>query len=396
MFKSENSMNAERIIEITPETKVKSVSDGGLRFIIENNFESAIVFEAKSEDEVMEWILSIKSAIIHDKTTTMDSFEIKSVLGRGFYGKVMLCMKKGTDQLFAIKTIHKSSLIKTRKVHSVFCERNILIKAKHPFIVSLSFAFQSSTKFYLGLEFVPGGELFRYLKQKKALSIDEARLYIAEIGLALEYLHSIGVIYRDLKPENVLLDCNGHIKLTDFGLAKEMINQSTTSTFCGTQEYMAPEMVLHEDYSYSVDWWALGILTYELLFSRTPFADDTNPKVLKNIIESCPLFPENTPPAIIDFIELLLKKNPQRRPCLSDLKSHPFWGGLDFQVVLNKGLTPKYIPTINALNDNFDPEFTNEAPADSIATPTDQSHVFTGFSFAESENTNLPPIPKLI
>jgi serine/threonine protein kinase len=199
----------------------------------------------------------------------MDEFDSISVIGRGNYGKVMLCQSKFTRERFAIKTVRKAVLLKSQKVHTVIRERQILEQVTSPFIVRLCFAFQTPSKFYLGLEYVPGGDLFHRLTDRtNPITPADARLYIAEIALALDYVHEAGVLYRDLKPENVLVCRDGHLKLTDFGLAKQMNAEEETATFCGTPEYVAPEMIRKENYSYAIDWWALGVLAFELVFRR--------------------------------------------------------------------------------------------------------------------------------
>ena len=403
IFKSKESDTVERKVSINPETTAKPVPGPGFKFSLQNPGEQNYLFGCENEDLQMEWLLAIKSATIKDNTTTMDSFNIISVLGRGFYGKVMLVQKKGTNQLFAIKTLHKSRLVKARKVHTVFCERNIMMKVKHPFIVSLSFAFQSPSKFYLGMEYIPGGELFRYVQKKGKLPIEEVRFYVAEIGLALEHLHSLGVIYRDLKPENVLLDEEGHIKLTDFGLSKEINETNSTNTFCGTAEYLAPEIIRHEDYSFPVDYWALGCLTYELCFGMTPFFDENKNKVFQKVLCDEPYYDDDTDPFLADFINKLLDKNQETRYTFDKLRNHPFWENFDFDACLEKKIHPVYVPMVDNRENpvNFDSQFTQETPADSIATPADaHDTAFLGFSYAGTLNgedqLQPPPIPTFV
>ena len=399
IYKNQNSNTVDRKFDITHETKATPIEGEEFRFEIDTPGQPTYVFQTESEESLMEWILAIKSSVINDTTTTMDSFQILSVLGRGFYGKVMLVQKKGTNQLYAIKTIHKNRLIQARKVHTVFCERNIMMKVHHPFIVSLSFAFQTPTKFYLGMEYIPGGELFRYIKHRGKLPLPEVRFYIAEIGLALEHLHRLGVVYRDLKPENILLDEEGHIKITDFGLSKDLNVQNSTSTFCGTAEYLAPEIIRREPYSYPIDWWSLGCLCYEMIFGETPFYDENKSRIFQKILSDQPDFPRGTDQTIIDFISELLEKNPTQRASFDTLKKHAFWDNFDFQACLEKKIKPLYVPTIDSREspDNFDSEFTRETPADSIATPAESHTNFTGFSFVgnleSGDQQGLPPIP---
>jgi serine/threonine protein kinase len=301
----------------------------------------------------------------------MDHFRVVSVIGRGVYGKVMLCQDLDTWELYAIKSIHKKRLVETGNTASVISERNIMMKAHHPFIVNLCFAFQSPSKFYLGLEYAPGGELFYYMKKHGAVQIDDARLYAAEIGLALTHLHSLGIVYRDLKPENVLFDRLGHIKLTDFGLSKVLDRTGKTQTFCGTSEYLAPEVVMGLPYGYEIDLWSLGILIYEMLLGVTPFADENKSTLFTNIVSGIPRFPPGFDGRVRDFIRRLLTKDATARPKFEDLKGHPFFEGFDWGMVERREYRPNFIPPTRDLlkPTNFDPEFTTEVAADSLVTP---------------------------
>jgi serine/threonine protein kinase len=321
----------------------------------------------------------------------MDQFRIVSVLGRGFYGKVLLCQKLDTKELYAVKTIQKKRLHETGKSEGAIAERNIMMKAHHPFIVNLCFAFQTPSKYYLGLEYAPGGELFYHMDKMGVIQIDDARLYVAEIGLALSYLHSIGIIYRDLKPENVLLDAGGHIKLTDFGLSKALVDSESTSTFCGTSEYLAPEVVLQMPYSYPVDIWALGILAYEMILGATPFFDDNKSKMFSSIVSADPEFPPQLDSRICDFISKLLTKNAAERPTFEDMKRHPFFEGFSWDTVISRGYRPTFIPhTKDPLDpSNFDPEFTTEVPVDSFVPPALDVANVPGFSYFDDNISKM-------
>ncbi|KAH0790494.1 AGC family protein kinase [Histomonas meleagridis] len=396
--KNKTSPKPELQIKIKPTTLVHVYENEKVpRFVISNEGESDVCLAAETPDDVMAWVVALRSATFQNQVKlSMDSFNIISVIGRGFYGKVMLVEMKSDGNLYAIKTVHKSRLISSRKVHTILNERNILVRANNPFIVQLKYAFQTDTKFYLVMEYVPGGELFRHIRENGKLTHQMAILYIAEIALALDYLHSIGVIYRDLKTENILLGADGHIKLTDFGLSKDLSYLEVTSSFCGTTEYIAPEIIKREPYSYMIDWWALGILTYELLFGVTPFFNRNRSRMFQAITNDSPPYPPDTDPKVSDFINKLLTKDPKKRSGFSQLKNHPFWNGLNFDDVMAKKIKPAFIPDVkDKVPNNFDSEFTEEPAADSIASAVEQSSSnFPGFSYAamdieNNENNNV-------
>jgi serine/threonine protein kinase len=314
---------------------------------------------------------------------TMQDFDIMSVLGKGSDGKVMLCRWKGTNEFYAIKSIRKSRLIKARTVHTIFRERTVLVKARHPFIVDLLFAFQTDKKCYLGMELVAGGELYRRLRDAGQLSIDETRLYVAEIGMALDHLHNQNVIYRDLKPENVMIGADGHIKLTDFGLAKLSEERGKmTSTFCGTPEYLAPEILTKRPYNEAVDWWALGVIMYEMLFGKTPFFNRVRNKMFQSIADATFEFPEGADPRAADLISKLIVKKPEERITFKAFKQHPFFEGMSFRAVFKKRIKPPYlldIPDKLCCVQYFEKEFTKLQAEDSDADPVEEA--FEGFSF---------------
>ena len=244
------------------------------------------------------------------------------------------------------------------------------------------------------MEYAAGGELFYHIERRNKLSYEEVILYIAEISIALNYLHENNIIYRDLKPENILLDSEGHIKLTDFGLAKVLQETEYTSTMCGTVEYLAPEMIQHRSYTKSVDWWELGILTYELLFGQTPFFNQNKSKILNSIVKSQPKFPKNVDPIIKDFILQLLTKEPNKRPDFEQIKVNPFFKNLNFEDAFKKKIIPSYIPKINHKEEvqNFDSEFTKEIAIDSLSQPIFETAVkidnfsYVGTSFQNNDN----------
>lgn len=213
-------------------------------------------FKSKKEDPQEEPFILPISSEARSGEINRDCFSIERLIGKGSFGKVMLARKKDTNMLYAMKIIRKALVEKYKHVDHTKTERIILGELDHQFLVKLRYAFQTKTKLYLVMDFVNGGELFFHLKRSKQFSVDRARFYAAEILLALEYLHSQGIVYRDLKAENILLDHSGHIKLTDFGLSKKFFAPDIVKTFsfCGTPEYLAPEVLLGTGHDKAVDY----------------------------------------------------------------------------------------------------------------------------------------------
>lgn len=302
---------------------------------------------------------------------SIDEFDLLKVIGKGSFGKVMQVVKKDTKQIYALKTLRKQHIISRMEVTHTLAERTVLARITNPFIVPLKFSFQSPEKLYLVLSFINGGELFWHLQKEGKFSMNRSRFYIAELLTALESLHELNVIYRDLKPENILLDYQGHIALCDFGLCKlNMTNNDKTNTFCGTPEYLAPELLLNQGYTRSVDWWTLGILLYEMLTGLPPFYDDDVPTMYKKILQNELKFPtwlENTDAQ--DLLIKLIQKDPSKR--LDDaqtIKNHSFFKDIDWKKLLSKNYLPPFKPNVESLLDtsNFDQDFTNEKPQDSV------------------------------
>ncbi|XP_060529508.1 ribosomal protein S6 kinase beta-2-like [Cylas formicarius] len=327
---------------------------------------------------------------------TPKDFDLLKVLGKGGYGKVFQCRKRnGRDagKIFAMKVLKKASIVRNQKdVSHTKAERNILESVKHPFIVQLNYAFQTGGKLYLVLEYLSGGELFTYL-EKEGLFLEEcASFYLAEIILALEHLHSLGIIYRDLKPENILLDRDGHIKLTDFGLSKEHIQDNTrTLTFCGTIEYMAPEILSRLGHSKEADWWSLGALMFDMLTGAPPFHGETRKLTIALILKAKLIFPQFMTMDCRDLVRRLLKKKPQDRlgappEGAKAIKRHPFFKNTNWDDVYNKRIEPPYKPYLRSEDDvsQFDPKFTRQTPVDS---PVDSflsesvNNIFQGFTY---------------
>lgn len=309
---------------------------------------------------------------ITKKHLSIDEFDLLKVIGKGSFGKVMQVVKKDTNQIYALKTIRKQHIISRMEVTHTLAERTVLAQITNPFIVPLKFSFQSPEKLYLVLAFINGGELFHHLQREGKFTMDRSRFYIAELLSAIESLHELNVIYRDLKPENILLDYQGHIALCDFGLCKlNMANDDKTNTFCGTPEYLAPELLLNQGYTRSVDWWTLGTLLFEMLTGLPPFYDEDHTTMYRKILQNPLTFPDFLAQHrdAVDLLTKLLQKDPSKR--LSDpkiIKSHAFFKDIDWNKLLTKSYLPPFKPNVESLLDtsNFDQDFTSEKPQDSV------------------------------
>jgi len=323
-------------------------------------------------------------------------FELRKVLGKGGYGKVFLVRKITGDnrgKIFAMKVLKKATIVRNQKdtAHTK-AERNILEEVKHPFIVDLHYAFQTPGKLYLILEYLSGGELFMHLEREGIFLEDTACFYVSEIILALEHLHRQGIIYRDLKPENILLDAHGHVKLTDFGLCKESIDEETvTHTFCGTIEYMAPEILLRSGHGKAVDWWSLGALMYDMLTGAPPFTAENRKKTIEKILKGKLNLPPYLTPDARDLIRKFLKRQVSHRlgsgPADAEpIKGHPFFKHIRWADVINRKLKPPFEPTLASEDDvsQFDTNFTKQTPVDSPCNHSlseSVNLVFQGFTY---------------
>ncbi|OAA66527.1 serine/threonine-protein kinase [Niveomyces insectorum RCEF 264] len=324
---------------------------------------------------------------------TMDDFKLLKVVGKGSFGKVMQVRKKDTRRIYALKTIRKAHIISRSEVAHTLAERSVLAQINNPFIVPLKFTFQSPEKLYFVLAFVNGGELFHHLQKEQRFDINRARFYTAELLCALECLHGFNVIYRDLKPENILLDYQGHIALCDFGLCKlDMKDEDRTNTFCGTPEYLAPELLMGQGYNKTVDWWTLGVLLYEMLTGLPPFYHENTNEMYRKILSEPLYFPGSdiVPPAAKDLLTKLLNRNPAERLGANgsaEIKAHRFFDAIDWRKLLQRKYEPAFKPNVvDALDtDNFDPIFTGEAVEDSVVEDTVLSQTmqrqFDGFSY---------------
>ncbi|XP_059537210.1 ribosomal protein S6 kinase beta-2-like [Myotis daubentonii] len=323
-------------------------------------------------------------------------FELLRVLGTGGYGKVFQVRKvQGTNlgKIYAMKVLRKDQIVRSAKnVAHTWAERRILESVKHPFIVELAYAFQTRGKLYLVLEYLSGGDLFTHLQREGILLEDVACFYLAEITLALGHLHSQGIIYRDLKPENIMLNSQGHIKLMDFGLCKESIHEgAVTHTFCGTTEYMAPEIVVGCGHNRAVDWWSLGVLMYEMLTGSPPFTAENRKKTMDKIIKGKLRLPLYLTPDARDLVQKFLKLNPSQRigggpGDAADVQRHPFFRHIHWDDLLACRVDPPFRPCLQSEEDvsQFDTRFTRQAPVDSpddTALSESANQAFLGFTY---------------
>ncbi len=319
-------------------------------------------------------------------------FELLKVLGQGSFGKVFLVRKvfgEDSGTLYAMKVLKKATL-KVRDRMRTKMERNILVDVNHPFIVKLHYAFQTEGKLYLILDFLRGGDLFTRLSKEVMFTEEDVKLYLAELALALDHLHGLGIIYRDLKPENILLDASGHIKLTDFGLSKESVDNSKTYSFCGTVEYMAPEVVNRRGHTTAADWWSFGVLMFEMLTGALPFQGQHRKETMAMILKAKLGMPQFLSPEAQSLLRQLFKRNPANRlgaaeNGVEDIKKHPFFASIDFEKLLRKEISPPFKPAVSNADDTFyfDTEFTSRTPKDSPGLPPSASahQLFRGFSY---------------
>ncbi|KAM9172828.1 ribosomal protein S6 kinase alpha-3 isoform 2-T2 [Pangshura tecta] len=328
----------------------------------------------------------------HEKADP-SQFELLKVLGQGSFGKVFLVKKiSGSDarQLYAMKVLKKATL-KVRDRVRTKMERDILVEVNHPFIVKLHYAFQTEGKLYLILDFLRGGDLFTRLSKEVMFTEEDVKFYLAELALALDHLHSLGIIYRDLKPENILLDEEGHIKLTDFGLSKESIDHEKKAySFCGTVEYMAPEVVNRRGHTQSADWWSFGVLMFEMLTGTLPFQGKDRKETMTMILKAKLGMPQFLSPEAQSLLRMLFKRNPANRlgagpDGVEEIKRHLFFSTIDWNKLYRREIHPPFKPATGRPEDTFyfDPEFTAKTPKDSPGIPPSANahQLFRGFSF---------------
>ncbi|KAL1254622.1 hypothetical protein QQF64_016851 [Cirrhinus molitorella] len=303
----------------------------------------------------------------------LEDFSFLQVLGKGSFGKVMLARLKSDHRVFAVKMLKKDVILQEDDVEATMIEKRVLTLAhQHPFLTQLYYCFQTAERLFFVMEFVNGGDLMFHIQKCRRFDEPRARFYAAEIVSALMFLHSKGIIYRDLKLDNILLDRDGHCKLADFGMCKEDVRDGKlTSTFCGTPDYIAPEIILEDLYGVSVDWWALGVLLYEMLSGHAPFEAETEDELFECILKDEIIYSSWLSNEAEDILRGLLTRDPAGRlGCIDSdggeeaVTAHPFFTGLDWDKLNRRDITPPFTPRIDSIEDvnNFDPDFTQEEP----------------------------------
>ena len=376
---------------------------------LENDFVSPEVTEANTKPLIGAIEGGLRQDSMHRKMTAAD-FEPITCLGKGGFGTVLLVKQRCTGRLYAQKQFKKASLVvHKRVVEQTKTERNILESVnRHPFVVKLFYAFQDHEKLYLILEYAQGGELFHHLAMERMFPEETAAFYMAEIVMALEHLHSnLGVIYRDLKPENCLLDAEGHLLLTDFGLSKVAVEgEGRAKSFLGTIDYMAPEVVAGHEYGMAVDWWSLGALGHDLLTGSPPFTGGNNKKIQEKILRQKLNLPYFIGPDAKDLLIRLLRKEPKKRlgnnmpKDMTTIKNHRFFRKIDWKKLAKREMDPPIKPLITdpELAENFSREFTDLALSPVVSKTSVTEHLddfgpepasanpFGGFSFVASQS----------
>lgn len=380
----------------------KYVSSGGNGGQAEGGAESQI---GVGDDPELQDLAKMVEEKLHNNGDSQDKiglndFHFIKVLGKGSFGKVMLAEKKETEEVYAVKVLKKDVIIQDDDVDCTMTEKRILaLAAKHPFLTALHSCFQTSDRLFFVMEYVNGGDLMFQIQRARKFDEPRARFYAAEVTLALQFLHKHGVVYRDLKLDNILLDAEGHCKLADFGMCKEdILEGATTTTFCGTPDYIAPEILQELEYGASVDWWALGVLMYEMMAGQPPFEADNEDDLFESILHDDVLYPVWLSRDAVSILKGFMTKNPSKRlGCVvahgteQAIRAHPFFREMDWNALEQRKVRPPFKPKIKSKKDalNFDAEFTKEEP---VLTPVNSEVLrsinqeeFKGFSFVNRD-----------
>uniref|UniRef100_A0A673ZF33 Protein kinase C n=1 Tax=Salmo trutta TaxID=8032 RepID=A0A673ZF33_SALTR len=321
---------------------------------------------------------------------TLDNFILHKMLGKGSFGKVFLAELKSSREFFAVKALKKDVVLMDDDVECTMVERRVLSLAwEHPFLTHLHCTFQTTENLFFVMEYLNGGDLMFHIQNCHKFDVQRSTFYAAEVICGLQFLHSKGIVYRDLKLDNVLLDSEGHIKIADFGMCKENMEGDTrTCTFCGTPDYIAPEILLGQKYGSSVDWWSFGVLLYEMLIGQSPFHGRDEEELFQSIRTDDPCYPQWLAKDARDILIKLFVREPERRLGVKgNIRQHSFFKDTDWSALEKREVAPPFRPTVKSPSDvsNFDKEFINEKPRLSYADRTLMNSVdqtmFNNFSF---------------
>ncbi|XP_028352233.1 protein kinase C theta type isoform X5 [Physeter macrocephalus] len=342
--------------------------------------------------------LNVERPSLHMKLKIED-FTLHKMLGKGSFGKVFLAEFKKTNQFFAIKALKKDVVLMDDDVECTMVEKRVLSLAwEHPFLTHMFCTFQTKENLFFVMEYLNGGDLMYHIQSCHKFDLCRATFYAAEIILGLQFLHAKGIVYRDLKLDNILLDKDGHIKIADFGMCKEnVLGDARTNTFCGTPDYIAPEILLGQKYNHSVDWWSFGVLLYEMLIGQSPFHGQDEEELFHSIRMDNPFYPRWLEKEAKDLLVKLFVREPEKRLGVrGDIRQHPLFREINWEELERKEIDPPFRPKVKSPYDcsNFDKEFLNEKPrlsfADRALINSMDQNMFRNFSFVN------PGMEKLI
>lgn len=407
----ENQPMAE--IHLKEILSIHESSDNSYAFDVQTK-NQAYHFEFSNDEDLMNWLSFInqninKSSTNEEKQSNnennqkypiIDDFEVLKVLGHGGFGKVQLVRYKKDGKIYAMKSIRKNHIIQEDLLQHTLTERQALLSLSHPFILSANYTFQTVDKVFYVSEFIPGGELRTRITVDSNFSIDRIRFYGAMLVSAIGFLHEKGIIHRDIKPQNILIDQDGYLRLIDLGLIKNgMLSNSTTSTFCGTSEYMAPEMIeCAMGYNKDVDWWSLGIILYEMAFRVKPFLKLNKNELFQSILNDPVEFPADIEidKDLKDLIKSLLQKLPEERigagiKDAAEIEEHPFFELIDFDKLENKEYSMEWKPEMkNELDvSEFSTKYTNQSIQQTPDSSSEQITSSAQILFKDFTSNNL-------
>lgn len=381
---------AEALNQVSMKSSTKrpdpTVSEIGIYQSIDNNLPADPSADGKSRDDTP----PAQSSLTRTSRVSISNFVFHKVLGKGSFGKVMLAELKGKGEYFAIKALKKDVVLMDDDIECTMVEKRVLALAwENPFLTHLYCTFQSKEHLFFVMEYLNGGDLMFHIQDKGRFDLYRATFYSAEIVCGLQFLHSKGIVYRDLKLDNVMLDKEGHIKIADFGMCKEnMFGENRATTFCGTPDYIAPEILQGQKYTFSVDWWSFGVLLFEMLIGQSPFQGDDEDELFESIRMDVPHYPRWITKESKDLLEKLFEREPTRRlGVVGNIRGHAFFKTINWPALERREVNPPFKPKVKSPSDcsNFDREFLSEKPRLSqgdknLVDSMDQA-AFDGFSF---------------